>query len=41
LVDKKGLKKDELSFNVLKEYIKTLQKGIRFGADGYSCSMEN
>jgi len=35
LIDKKGLKKDEAIFNVLREYIKT-SKRIRFDGDGYS-----
>ena len=35
LMDKKGLKKDEAIFNVLREYIKT-SKRIRFDGDGYS-----
>lgn len=35
LIDKKGLKKDEAVFNVLREYIKT-SKRIRFDGDGYS-----
>lgn len=34
LIDKKGLKKDEAVFNVLREYIKT-SKRIRFEGDGY------
>lgn len=40
LVDKKGLKKDEAIFNVLREYIKT-SKRIRFEGDGYSEVWEN
>jgi len=39
LVDKKGLKKDEAVFNVLREYIKT-SKRIRFDGDGYSAEWE-
>jgi len=35
LIDKKGLKKDEAIFNILREYIKT-SKRIRFDGDGYS-----
>lgn len=35
LIDKKGLKKDEAIFNVLREYIKA-SKRIRFEGDGYS-----
>lgn len=35
LIDKKGLKKDEAIFNVLREYIKS-SKRIRFEGDGYS-----
>lgn len=35
LIDKKGLKKDEAIFNVLREYIKASKK-IRFEGDGYS-----
>lgn len=35
LINKKGLKKDEAVFNVLREYIKT-SKRIRFDGDGYS-----
>lgn len=35
LIDKKGLKKDEAIFNVLREYIKT-SKRIRFDGDSYS-----
>lgn len=35
LIDKKGLKKDEAIFNVLREYIKT-SKRIRFEGDGYT-----
>ncbi len=34
-IDKKGLKKDEAIFNVLREYIKT-SKRIRFEGDGYT-----
>src|SRR5690606_1112921 len=34
LIAKKGLKKDEAVFNVLREYIKT-SKRIRFEGDGY------
>ncbi|MBQ4914332.1 glutamine synthetase III [Maribacter sp. MMG018] len=40
LIDKKGLKKDEAIFNVLREYIKT-SKRIRFDGDGYSKEWEN
>lgn len=40
LIDKKGLKKDEAVFNVLREYIKT-SKRIRFDGDGYSKDWEN
>lgn len=40
LIDKKGLKKDEAVFNVLREYIKT-SKRIRFDGDGYSKEWEN
>ncbi len=39
LVDKKGFKKDEAIFNVLREYIKT-SKRIRFEGDGYSQEWE-
>jgi len=39
LIDKKGLKKDEAVFNVLREYIKT-SKRIRFDGDGYSADWE-
>ncbi|MCG2460966.1 glutamine synthetase III [Flavobacteriaceae bacterium F89] len=39
LIDKKGLKKDEAIFNVLREYIKT-SKRIRFEGDGYSKEWE-
>lgn len=39
LIDKKGLKKDEAIFNVLREYIKT-SKRIRFEGDGYSDAWE-
>jgi glutamine synthetase len=39
LIDKKGLKKDEAIFNVLREYIKT-SKRIRFEGDGYSEAWE-
>ncbi|GLB50020.1 glutamine synthetase III family protein [Neptunitalea lumnitzerae] len=35
LIDKKGLKKDEAIFNILREYIKASKK-IRFEGDGYS-----
>ena len=35
LVDKKGLKKDEAVFNILREYIKD-SKPIRFEGDGYA-----
>ncbi|MGB5376398.1 glutamine synthetase III [Muriicola sp.] len=35
LIDKKGLKKDEAIFNILREYIKS-SKRIRFEGDGYS-----
>ncbi len=34
LIDKKGLKKDEAVFNILREYIKS-SKAIRFEGDGY------
>lgn len=40
LIDKKGLKKDEAVFNVLREYIKASKK-IRFEGDGYSTDWEN
>lgn len=40
LLDKKGLKKDEAIFNVLREYIKTCKR-IRFDGDGYSKDWEN
>ncbi|SFU76535.1 glutamine synthetase [Pustulibacterium marinum] len=40
LIDKKGLKKDEAVFNVLREYIKASKK-IRFEGDGYSIDWEN
>lgn len=40
LIDKKGLKKDEAVFNILREYIKT-SKRIRFDGDGYSQEWEN
>ena len=40
LLDKKGLKKDEAIFNVLREYIKTCKR-IRFDGDGYSTDWEN
>ncbi|EIJ39542.1 glutamine synthetase III [Galbibacter orientalis] len=39
LIDKKGLKKDEAIFNVLREYIKASKK-IRFEGDGYSEAWE-
>ncbi|MFA7446381.1 MAG: glutamine synthetase type III, partial [Flavobacteriaceae bacterium] len=39
LIDKKGLKKDEAIFNVLREYIKT-SKYILFEGDGYSEAWE-
>ncbi|MCX2681576.1 glutamine synthetase III [Galbibacter sp. EGI 63066] len=39
LIDKKGLKKDEAVFNVLREYIKSSKK-IRFEGDGYSAAWE-
>jgi glutamine synthetase len=39
LVDKKGLKKDEAIFNVLREYIKQT-KNILFEGDGYSDAWE-
>ena len=39
LIDKKGLKKDDAIFNVLKEYIKS-SKSIRFEGDGYSSDWE-
>jgi glutamine synthetase len=39
LIDKKGLKKDDAIFNVLKEYIKS-SKSIRFEGDGYSGDWE-
>lgn len=39
LIDKKGLKKDEAIFNVLREYIKASKK-IRFEGDGYSDAWE-
>lgn len=39
LIDKKGLKKDEAIFNVLREYIKTF-KAILFEGDGYSQAWE-
>ncbi|MFC6876455.1 glutamine synthetase III family protein [Flavobacterium myungsuense] len=39
LIDKKGLKKDEAVFNVLREYIK-LSKKILFEGDGYSEAWE-
>ncbi|MCW1952718.1 MAG: glutamine synthetase III [Flavobacteriia bacterium] len=39
LIDKKGLKKDEAIFNVLREYIKS-SKRIRFEGDGYSAAWE-
>ena len=39
LIDKKGLKKDEAIFNVLREYIKESKK-IRFDGDGYSAAWE-
>lgn len=40
LIDKKGLKKDEAVFNILREYIKT-SKRIRFDGDGYSSEWES
>lgn len=39
LVDKKGLKKDEAIFNILREYIKQ-SKNILFEGDGYSDAWE-
>ncbi len=39
LIEKKGLKKDEAIFNVLREYIKT-SKHILFEGDGYSDAWE-
>jgi glutamine synthetase len=39
LIDKKGLKKDEAIFNVLREYIK-VTKNILFEGDGYSEAWE-
>lgn len=39
LIDKKGLKKDEAVFNILREYIKS-SKSIRFEGDGYDNSWE-
>ena len=39
LIDKKGLKKDEAIFNVLREYIK-VSKNILFEGDGYSDAWE-
>jgi glutamine synthetase len=39
LIDKKGLKKDDAIFNILKEYIKS-SKSIRFEGDGYSGDWE-
>ena len=39
LIEKKGLKKDEAIFNVLREYIKT-SKNILFEGDGYSDAWE-
>src|SRR5690606_15253038 len=39
MIDKKGLKKDEAIFNVLREYIKSSKK-IRFEGDGYSAAWE-
>ncbi|WP_026809437.1 glutamine synthetase III family protein [Arenibacter latericius] len=39
LIAKKGLKKDEAIFNILREYIKT-SKRIRFEGDGYSEAWE-
>lgn len=39
LIDKKGLKKDEAIFNVLREYIKQ-SKNILFEGDGYSDAWE-
>jgi len=39
MIDKKGLKKDEAIFNVLREYIKASKK-IRFEGDGYSAAWE-
>lgn len=39
LIEKKGLKKDEAIFNVLREYIKTSKK-ILFEGDGYSEAWE-
>ncbi len=40
LIDKKGMKKDDAIFNVLKDYIKA-SKNIRFEGDGYSQEWEN
>ena len=39
LIDKKGLKKDEAIFNILREYIKASKK-IRFEGDGYGAAWE-
>ena len=39
LIDKKGLKKDEAVFNILREYIKS-SKPIRFEGDGYGEAWE-
>ena len=39
LIDKKGLKKDEAIFNILREYIKASKK-IRFEGDGYGSAWE-
>ncbi|GLB53723.1 glutamine synthetase [Neptunitalea chrysea] len=39
LIEKKGLKKDEAIFNILREYIKASKK-IRFEGDGYSIDWE-
>mgnify|MGYP000082097693 CR=1 FL=1 len=39
LIDKKGLKKDEAIFNILREYIKDCKK-IRFEGDGYGDTWE-
>ncbi|WP_028376244.1 glutamine synthetase III [Leeuwenhoekiella sp. MAR_2009_132] len=40
LVDKKGMKKDDAIFNILREYIKASKK-IRFEGDGYSPEWES
>ena len=39
LIDKKGMKKDDAIFNILREYIKASKK-IRFEGDGYSAGWE-